>query len=73
MSPEIESAWPKYPDYRIDVEPSAFRGRVWAGGVLVAESDRCLLVRETDHVDRLYFPHADVRWEHFEPSVAHTI
>jgi acyl-CoA thioesterase-2 len=73
MSPEIESAWPRYPDYRIDIGPSAFRGRVWAGDVLVAESDRCLLLRETDHVDRLYFPVDDVRWEHFESSVAHTI
>jgi acyl-CoA thioesterase-2 len=73
MTVEIESAWPRYPDYRIDVEPCPFRGQVWVGEVLVAESDRCLLLRETDHVDRLYVPVDDVRWEHFEPSAAHTV
>jgi acyl-CoA thioesterase-2 len=68
MSIEIESAWPAHPGYRIDVTPHPAVGRVWSGDVLVAESDACLLVQETKHVDRLYFPEAHVRWEHFTPT-----
>jgi uncharacterized protein (DUF427 family)/acyl-CoA thioesterase len=70
---EIESAWPAHPDYVINLVPVSQTARVWAGDVLVAESTRALRLEETRHVDRLYFPEADVRWEHFEESVAHTI
>ncbi len=63
---EIESAWPKYPDYRIDLVPVRETARVWYGDVLLAESGSCLRLEETKHVDRLYFPESDVRWEHFE-------
>ncbi len=73
MSVEIESAWPRYPDYRIELTPVRGRGQVWAGDLLVAESDACLLVAETKHVDRLYFPEQDVRWEYFEASDHHSI
>lgn len=34
----------------------------------MAESDACLVVTETDHVDRLYVPESGVRWELFAPS-----
>lgn len=70
---EIESAWPKYPDYVIDLVPVAATARVWHGDTLLAESRGALRLEETAHVDRLYFPEADVNWEHFETSVAHTI
>jgi uncharacterized protein (DUF427 family)/acyl-CoA thioesterase len=70
---EIESAWPANPDYVIDLVPVPQTARVWAGDVLLAESRACLRLEETRHVDRLYFPEADVRWEHFDESVAHTI
>lgn len=70
---EIESAWPAHPDYVIDLVPVPFTARVWAGDVLVAESTAALRLEETRHVDRLYFPESDVRWEHFEESAAHTI
>jgi uncharacterized protein (DUF427 family)/acyl-CoA thioesterase len=73
MTIEIESAWPRYPDYRIDLIPSTASGRACFGDVVLADSDRCLLVRETKHVDRLYFPREDVRWELFEPTDLHTI
>ncbi len=73
MTIEIESAWPRYPDYRIDLVPVGQRAEVWAGDVLLAESDRCVVVQETDHVDRLYFPEEDVRWEHFEATDHHSI
>ncbi len=70
---DIESAWPANPDYVIDLVPLPFTARVWVGDVLVAESTSCLRLEETRHVDRLYFPESDVKWEHFEESVAHTI
>ncbi|OBF30464.1 acyl-CoA thioesterase [Mycobacterium sp. ACS4331] len=70
---QVESAWPSHPDYRIDITPCPFTGQVWAGEVLVAESDRCLVVTETDHVDRLYFPEESVRWDLFTASDTTTI
>jgi acyl-CoA thioesterase II len=70
---QIESAWGRYPNYRIDLVPVAATARVWAGDVLVAESDRCLRLEETDHVDRLYFPEADVRWDLFQPTDHHSV
>jgi uncharacterized protein (DUF427 family)/acyl-CoA thioesterase len=73
MKAEIESAWPRYPDYRIDLVQSSELAQVWAGDILVAESDRCLVLEETEHVDRLYFPEQDVRWEHFEPTDHHSV
>nr|WP_090345404.1 DUF427 domain-containing protein [Mycolicibacterium malmesburyense]CRL77723.1 acyl-CoA thioesterase [Mycolicibacterium malmesburyense] len=71
MTEQVESAWPAHPDYRIGIERSPFTGQVWLGNLLVAESEKCLVVTESDHVDRLYFPKADVHWELLEPS-AHT-
>jgi acyl-CoA thioesterase II len=61
----IESAWRKHPDYRIDLVPVVETVRVWFGDVLLAESDECLRVQESRHVDRLYIPSDDVHWEHF--------
>ncbi len=70
----IESAWPKYPDYRIDLVPVPQTGRVWFGDLLLAETNDALLLEETRHVDRLYIPHRDVKWEHFTFSEGiHTI
>ncbi|WP_156688049.1 DUF427 domain-containing protein [Mycobacterium sp. Marseille-P9652] len=73
MTTQVESAWPDYPDYRIEATRCPHRGEVWFGDVLVAESDRCLVVTETDHRDRLYFPDADVRWELLSPSEHSTV
>ncbi len=70
---EIESAWDRYPEYRIDIRPCRATARARLGDLLLAESDSCLLVEETKHVDRLYFPEGDVRWELFEPTDLHTI
>src|SRR5205823_5652309 len=63
---KIESAWGKYPDYRIDLVPVRGTARVWHGDVLLAESDSAVRLEETKHVDRLYFPEADVKWDLFE-------
>jgi len=70
---KIESAWGRYPDYRIALVPWPVTARAWAGDLLLAESDSCLRVEETDHTDRLYFPEADVRWELFEATDHHSI
>ncbi len=70
---EIESAWPKYPDYVIDLVPVEATVRVWHGDTLLAESRGCLRLEETRHVDRLYVPEADVDWAHFDTSDAHTV
>jgi len=70
---EIESAWERYPDYRIDIVPCRATAQVWSGELLLAESDSCVRLEETKHVDRLYFPERDVRWELFEPTDHHTI
>jgi uncharacterized protein (DUF427 family)/acyl-CoA thioesterase len=73
MSAEVESAWTRYPDHRIDLLSCDERGQVFAGDLLLAESDRCLLLKESKHVDRLYFPAEDVRWEYFVRTDHHTI
>jgi acyl-CoA thioesterase-2 len=68
----IRSAWADMPGYRIDAVPLDGVGRVRAGGRLLAESERCLLVRESDHRDQLYLPADDVLVE-LEPTDHHTI
>lgn len=68
MTTQVQSAWPDHPEYRIDATPCPHTAQVWFRDVLVAESDRCLVVTETDHDDRLYFPESDVRWDLFAPS-----
>jgi acyl-CoA thioesterase-2 len=65
---QIEKAWPKYPGYRIDLVPMPGRVRVTHGDLLLAESDGCLRVEEANHVDRIYVPEGDVRWELFEAT-----
>ncbi|MEB4212185.1 DUF427 domain-containing protein [Mycobacterium sp. 94-17] len=73
MTAQVKSAWPDHPDYRIEATPCPYRGQVWFGDVLLAESEHCLLVSETDHDDRLYFPMSDVHWELFVPSEHSTV
>lgn len=70
---EITSAWGTYPDYRIDLIRSQATGRVRWGDLVLAESDSCLVMEESDHQARLYFPESDVNWEHFEPTDEHTV
>ncbi len=73
MSVQIESAWSRFPDYRIDLVPCRARAQAWAGDLLLAESDECVVLEEEKHVDRLYFPEKDVRWELFTATDHHTI
>lgn len=68
MTTQVESAWSSHPDYRIDIRPCPYVGQVWLGDLLLAESENCVILAETDHVDRLYFPQSDVTWTHFTPT-----
>jgi uncharacterized protein (DUF427 family)/acyl-CoA thioesterase len=69
----IESAWETHPGYRIDLVPFVGVARVWQGELLVAESSAALRVIETDHVERLYFPEADLRLELLEENDHHSV
>jgi acyl-CoA thioesterase-2 len=69
----VTSAWQHYPRYRIDLVPLEGIGRVHAAGNLVAESNRCLVVRESDHLDQLYFPLEDIAAAALVESAHHTI
>ncbi len=70
---QVESAWGRYPGYRIDLVPFRGTARAWHGDLLIAESTSALRVLETDHVERLYFPEGDVRFDLFEANDHHTI
>ncbi len=62
------SAFAERPDYRVDI--LARRNRVTASidGVVLAESQRCLLVDEQDHGLVFYFPRDDVHLDLFVPD-----
>ena len=66
-----ESLYHKFPDYRVDLDPSTTRVRVTFAGEVVADSDRTLVVRETKHEPVVYFPREDVRFDLLEPT-SHT-
>ena len=70
---EIESAWPRYPDYRIDLVPCKGTARVRVAETVLAESASAIRLIETDHVDRLYSPESDVRVDLLEDSETRTI
>jgi acyl-CoA thioesterase-2 len=65
---EVESAWDRYPGYRVALLPFNGTGRISHGGRILAESEHCLIVAESDHGARLYFPEAAVNWDLFEPT-----
>ncbi len=69
----VESAWKRYPGYRIDLVPYRGLARVRHGYLVLAESSAAVRVIETDHVVRLYVPESDVRLELFEATDHHTI
>jgi acyl-CoA thioesterase II len=70
---KIESAWPRHPDYRIDISVFPNPVRVVHDGHCLAETRRALLVQETDHKPVLYVPEQDVNQELFQPSEHHTV
>ncbi|MGE0877812.1 MAG: DUF427 domain-containing protein [Acidimicrobiia bacterium] len=70
---KIESAWHKYPEYVIELKPAPGLTRVWLGDTLIAETSRAVLLEETKHVDRLYIPEGDLKWEYYAETDLHTI
>ena len=61
-----ESLYHKYPDYRVDLEPSERSVRVSLAGETIAESDRALRVLETKHDPVIYVPREDVHLDRLE-------
>lgn len=62
------AAYAKHPDHTITLAPHGGRVVVRFGGVVVAETERALEMREADYPVALYVPRADCRMEHFEES-----
>lgn len=54
------------------LEPSPKRVRVVAGGEVIADSHRVMMLHESGHQPVYYFPPEDVRSEFLEPSDRHT-
>jgi uncharacterized protein (DUF427 family)/acyl-CoA thioesterase len=69
---EGRSAYADHPGYRVDLVPQQVRVRVFRGDLLLADSSRTLLVRETAHPEVIYFPPEDVRLELFDASEQRT-
>lgn len=62
------SGYVERPDYRVDILARRNLVRAWWGDVLLAESDRCLLIDEQDHGLVFYFPRSSVRFEQLEAT-----
>ncbi len=67
-----ESAYARFPDYRVDLKPSRERLRIRFEGQLIAESASTLLVNETKHAPVVYFPREDIHFEHLERTAHST-
>jgi uncharacterized protein (DUF427 family)/acyl-CoA thioesterase len=70
---KIKSAWESHPGYRIDLVPIVGTARVSHAGLVLAESTSAIRVIETDHVERLYIPEADVRLDLLSANENHTV
>jgi len=69
---DMVSGFTKNPDYKVDLEPAGRRIRVEFNGVVIAQSDNALLLRETRHTPAYYFPIDDVRMDLMAESSHHT-
>ena len=68
MAPSDEpAAYTDRFDYRVDILPRRNRVTVTAGDVVLAETNRPLLVDEQDHGLVFYLPADDVHLEHLTP------
>jgi len=56
------------PDYRTEFEPSPRWVRVYFNNRPIANSREVMLLRETNHLPRYYFPKKDVRMEYLQPN-----
>jgi uncharacterized protein (DUF427 family) len=62
-----DSGYATRPDYIVDVLARRNRFDARAGDVLLAASERCLVVDEQDHGLVVYFPRSDVHMEALVP------
>jgi uncharacterized protein (DUF427 family) len=66
--PKKESLYHKHPDYRVNLEPNDARVCLRLGDEIIADSSKTVLMRETKLPPVLYFPKADVRFDHLEKT-----
>jgi len=59
----MANGFTRNPDYQVDLKPAQQHVRVEFNGVIVADSKRALMLRETRHTPTYYFPKADVRMD----------
>ena len=58
----------KHPDHTITVEPAGGRVRVTRSGLLLADSENALVLREANYSPVTYIPRSDVSMEAMEPN-----
>ena len=58
----------KFPEYKVDMDPSPRRVRVKFGGEVIADTTDALLMLESHHVPVYYFPRESVRMDMLEPT-----
>ena len=58
----------KHPDHTITIKPADGRVRVTRGGLLLADSENALILRETNYPPVIYVPRSDVSMEAMEPN-----
>ncbi len=61
-----------HPNYQIDFVPSGKRVKVVFNGVVVADSSRAMVMRETRHQPVYYLPREDIRMELLQRTAHHT-
>lgn len=64
----MASGYADRPDYRVDLLHRRNRCEARSGDVLLASSERCIVVDEQDHGLVVYFPRGDVRLDQLEGS-----
>ena len=58
----------KHPEHTVTVEPAPSRVRVERGGLVLADSDRALILREADYPAVAYIPREHVSMDAMEPE-----
>jgi uncharacterized protein (DUF427 family) len=71
--PEPQPAWPKRPDYRVELLARTNWMTARLGDAQLAHSNECLVVDEQDHGLVVYFPPEVVDFSLLEPVILHTV
>ena len=58
----------EHPDHSVSVEPMKGRVRVTRGGLVLADSENALILREANYPPVIYVPRSDVSMEALEPN-----